>query len=101
MADAGGVLDDLVPGFVGVAQAVLSADTEQAILQRVVDTAVATIEGCDLAGITVFGEHGVTTSSHSHPTVIEIDAVQHASAEGPCLDAVSSERGGVRRRPGR
>jgi GAF domain-containing protein len=90
MADAGGVLDDLVPGFVGVAQAVLSADTEQAILQRVVDTAVATIEGCDLAGITVFGEHGVTTSSHSHPTVIEIDAVQHASAEGPCLDAVSS-----------
>ena len=90
MAETGGVLDDLVTGFAGVAQSVLSADTEEGILQRVVDTAAATIEGCDFAGIFVLDEHGVTTSSHSDPTVIEIDAIQHRSAEGPCLDALST-----------
>ena len=90
MADTGGVLDDLVTGFAGVAQSVLSVDTEEGILQRVVDTAVATIEGCDFAGIFVLDEHGATTSSHSHPIVIEIDAAQHRSGEGPYLDAVST-----------
>ena len=90
MADTGGVLDDLVSGFAGVAKSVLSPDTEVGILQRVVDTAAATIEGCDFAGVFVLDEHGVTTSSHSDPAVIEIDAIQHRSAEGPCLDALST-----------
>ncbi len=90
MADTGGVLDDLVTGFAGVARSVLSADTAEGILQRVVDTAAATIEGCDFAGIFVLDEHGVTTSSQSDPAVIEIDAFQHQSAEGPCLDALST-----------
>ena len=90
MAETGGVLDDLVTGFAGVAQSVLTADTAAGILQRVVDTAAATIEGCDFAGIFVLDEHGAITSSQSHPTVIEIEAIQDRSAEGPCLDAVST-----------
>ena len=90
MAETGGVLDDLVTGFAGVAQTVLSVETEAEVLQRVVDTAAATIEGCDFAGIFVLDEHGVTTSSYSDPAVIEIDAFQHRSAEGPCLDALST-----------
>lgn len=90
MADSGGVLDDLVTGFAGVAEWVLSGETVDSTLKRVVDTAVATIDGCDFAGIFVLGELGVTTSSFSEPAVIEIDAVQHRSAEGPCLDALST-----------
>jgi GAF domain-containing protein len=79
-----------VTGFAAVAQTVLFVETEEGILQRVVDTAAATIEGCDFASVFVLDERGVTTSSYSHPAVIEIDAVQHASDEGPCLDALST-----------
>ena len=90
MADSGGVVDDLVTGIAGVAQLVLATDTVEGTLQRVVDTAVATVDGCDFAGVFVLDEHGVTTSSYSDATVLEIDAVQHRTGEGPCLDALST-----------
>lgn len=61
-------------------------------LQRVVDLAVETIDGADFAGIFVLDGDTVTTSVHSAPIVVEVDALQHECGEGPCLDAVA-ERG--------
>lgn len=51
--------------------------------------AVATIEGCDAAGVFVVKDERVTTAAASEPMVVELDQLQFETDEGPCLDAVS------------
>jgi hypothetical protein len=58
-------------------------------LSSIVELAVATIEGCDFAGIFLVEGDIVTTPVHTDPVVAEIDSLQHRSGEGPCLDAVA------------
>lgn len=58
-------------------------------LARAVDLAVATIEGCDFAGIFVIDHHVITTPVHTDPIVVEVDAWQQQTCEGPCLDAIT------------
>lgn len=77
----------MAAGIAAVASALFSADTVPATLQRVVDTATSTIDGCDLAGIFIIADAEVTTLARSHETVVEVDALQQDSGEGPCLDA--------------
>jgi GAF domain-containing protein len=55
----------------------------------VVALAVATIEGCDYAGLFLLEAGVVTTPVLSDPIVEQIDALQHESGSGPCLDAIS------------
>jgi GAF domain-containing protein len=55
----------------------------------VVQLAVTTIEGCAFAGIFLDTDRGATTPVSTDPVVIEIDALQHRSNEGPCLDAMN------------
>jgi hypothetical protein len=58
-------------------------------LALVVELAVATIEGCDFAGLFLLEEMVVSTPVHTDPVVEDIDALQHNTGEGPCLDAIS------------
>ena len=58
-------------------------------LASIVELAVATIEGCDFAGIFLLEGDVVTTPVHTDPVVAVIDAMQHRTGEGPCLDAVA------------
>jgi putative methionine-R-sulfoxide reductase with GAF domain len=58
-------------------------------LQRVVDLAVATIEGCDFAGVFLRERATITTRAHTDPIVAEVDAIQCRTGEGPCLQAVA------------
>jgi hypothetical protein len=67
-----------------------SAESVQDTLDQVVGLAVATIEGCDFAGIFLVQGEAVTTPVYSDPVVTEMDALQHRTGEGPCLDALSS-----------
>jgi GAF domain-containing protein len=67
-----------------------SADSAQDALDQVVGLAVTTIEGCDFAGIFLLRGDSVTTPVCSDSVVIEIDALQHSTGEGPCLDALSA-----------
>jgi GAF domain-containing protein len=55
----------------------------------VVETAVATIEGCDFAGLFLVENDVITTPVHTDPIVEVIDARQQQLGEGPCLDALS------------
>jgi len=75
--------------FFETAQNLFSAGSVQDTLSRVVTLAVATIEGCDFAGILLVQESAVTTPVHTDPVVSEIDAFQHDAGEGPCLDAMT------------
>jgi GAF domain-containing protein len=69
--------------------ALFSAGSVQETLVQVVHLAVTTIEGCDFAGIFLVRDNQVTTPVSTAPVVIEVDALQHSTGEGPCLDAMS------------
>ncbi len=58
-------------------------------LSSVVELSVATLEGCDCAGLFLLDGDVVTTPVHTDPVVASIDALQHRTGEGPCLDAVT------------
>jgi hypothetical protein len=69
-----------------------SVDSAAHTLEEVVGMAVTTIEGCDYAGIFVIEGKSVSTPVSTDPVVIQLDAIQHRTEEGPCLDAMASGR---------
>jgi len=79
----------LTAHFSETARALFSGASVEATLFRVVDLAVATIEGCDFASIFLAEEDGVRIRAHTDPVVAEVDAYQRSSGEGPCLDAIA------------
>ena len=80
---------ELTTNFSQTALALFSAGSVGATLQQAVDLAVATIEGCDFAGIFLRQGETVTTPVQTAPVVAEIDAAQQRTGEGPCLDAIA------------
>jgi GAF domain-containing protein len=74
--------------FAEMARALFSARSVNETLGQVVSLAVATIEGCDLAGIFLVDGDVVTTPVRTEAVVEEVDALQHLTAEGPCLEAI-------------
>jgi hypothetical protein len=83
-------MSEVAAGIDGVASALFSAGTVAGTLQQVVDTAASTIDGCDLAGIFIVAAGEVATLTHSDPSIVEIDALQRETDEGPCLDALAT-----------
>jgi GAF domain-containing protein len=54
----------------------------------VLNLAVTLIAGCDYAGLFVLHRGSVRTPLYTDPLVIEVDRLQHALGEGPCLSAL-------------
>jgi uncharacterized protein YjbJ (UPF0337 family)/GAF domain-containing protein len=82
-------LSEIALNFYETARILFSAGSVTDTLVSVVDLAVATIEGCDFAGIFLIEGDVVTTPVHTDPIVVEVDALQHQVSEGPCLDAIA------------
>jgi GAF domain-containing protein len=87
------ILDDpaseLAGTFSETARILFTAGTVTDTLAQVVALAVATIEGCDFAGLFLLENKVVTSPIHTDPIVNEIDALQQDNGEGPCLDSVA------------
>jgi transcriptional regulator with GAF, ATPase, and Fis domain len=60
-------------------------------LQRTVDLAVATIPGCDHAGVSVVHYGKISTPAASDGVALRVDAIQYEVGDGPCLDAIADE----------
>lgn len=75
--------------FSDTAHLLFSAGGVHDTLTQVAQVAVATIEGCDFAGIFVVVAGEVTAPVHTDQVVAEVDALQHEMSEGPCLDAIN------------
>ncbi|MDQ2826581.1 MAG: GAF domain-containing protein, partial [Actinomycetota bacterium] len=75
--------------FAEMARSLLAEGDVQTTLQKIVDLAVETVDGCDHAGIT-FLLHGGTfaTPAASDAVPAEVDAIQYETGEGPCIDAI-------------
>jgi GAF domain-containing protein len=80
---------ELTISFSETVRTLFSAGSVTDTLAQVVELAVATIEGCDYAGLFLVDGDVVTTPVHTHPIVDEIDALQHRTGEGPCLEAIT------------
>ena len=61
-------------------------------LERLVQAVNANIDGCDAVGVTVVMEDRPRTAAYTTAGTLEIDAVQYAVGDGPCLDAFRNGR---------
>jgi GAF domain-containing protein len=82
-------LSELTVNFSETARILFAAGSVIQTLAQVVETAVATIEGCDFAGLFLVEKDVITTPVHTDPLVEVIDTLQQRLGQGPCLDAVS------------
>jgi GAF domain-containing protein len=93
-----------VPGEIPVPPAALEALTtdiggvlesmEQVsdYLERVVHAVRRHVTGCDEVGVTILSEGRPHTAAYTTVQTLEIDAVQYALGDGPCLDAARHRR---------
>ena len=61
-------------------------------LERVVHGVRRHVSGCDEVGVTILSAGRPHTAAYTTVQTLEIDAVQYALGDGPCLDAARSRR---------
>ena len=83
---------DLAQRFSDLARTLLAEDTVGATLDRMTTLAVAAVGPCELATITLAGDHRLTTPAGSSELAIHIDELQAEVGQGPCLDAMREHR---------
>lgn len=79
---------DLAQQLAQVARELLGAGDVQQTLQRMVDLAVATIDGCDHAGLSLVVGGRIETPAHNDRIPEIVDEIQNTTGEGPCMDAI-------------
>ncbi len=82
----------LAEAFTVIAGELLTTRDKQDTLQRIVDLAVTTIDGCDHAGITLLVDGRLQTPAQSDEVPAVIQRVQDTTGEGPCVDATYQDR---------
>jgi GAF domain-containing protein len=81
-------ISELTDNLSETARVLFGAGSVSETLAELVELAVATIEGCDFAGIFLVENKVVTSPIHTDPLVDEVDDLQSDLGEGPCLDAI-------------
>jgi hypothetical protein len=79
---------ELAETFAQIARSLIAETNPQATLQRIVHLAVATIETCEHAGISVIEGKLVTSPASSDEIPAIVDQIQSETGEGPCVDAI-------------
>jgi len=75
---------DITRTFSDIARTLFAAETVDGTLEQLVDLAVATVEGCDFAGVSIVQLGGdITTPAASHEKAAKCDELQYEFAEGP------------------
>jgi transcriptional regulator with GAF, ATPase, and Fis domain len=77
-ADIGGVLE--------------SMEELSDYLERLVHAVRRHVDGCDEVGVTILSQDRAHTAAYTTVQTLEIDAIQYALDEGPCLDAARNRR---------
>lgn len=80
---------DLTGVISDTARALFSAGGVGATLRRLLDLTIATVDGCDFAGIFLLESGTITTDYQTDPVVAEVDNIQIAIGEGPCVSAIT------------
>jgi transcriptional regulator with GAF, ATPase, and Fis domain len=86
--DRNAISEDAVD-FSAMARAFFSAEGIAATLSCVVELATSTVEGCEYAGLFLLEDNVISTRAFTDPKVVELDALQLQTGQGPSLDAIS------------
>jgi GAF domain-containing protein len=79
--------DHLSEGIAELSRLLVNEEALDDTLQRVADLACRTLEGADVAGVTMLRDGKPTTTVYTDPTSPEVDSAQYETGVGPCLDA--------------
>ena len=82
---------DFADTMADVARALQSESDPQHTLQRMVDLAVTTVDGCDYAAVSLFAPDRIYTPAASHDVARQVDLIQYDTNEGPCLSAIRDQ----------
>jgi GAF domain-containing protein len=80
--------DEVAAALHELAHMLVSEDDIETTLQRVVDLAARTIDGCDAAGVTLDDQNGFLTAASTDERTLEVDQGQYDVGDGPCLTAM-------------
>jgi len=80
--------DDIADVLAEIARSLVAEDDYDATLCKVTQLAVATIEGCDHAGITLVHGRRLETVAPTGDVPVEVDRIQYEVDEGPCLSSI-------------
>jgi transcriptional regulator with GAF, ATPase, and Fis domain len=78
--------DDLATALARMARDLLAQETVQHTLDRIVEHAVALVDGCEAAGIVTVESGTPRTLAATNRIAAESDRIQAELGEGPCLD---------------
>jgi hypothetical protein len=77
----------LASAFAEIAEQLYAADSFDEVLQRIAETTVGTVAGCDMASITVRQRGTYLTAATTAAAASAVDQAQYDANEGPCLEA--------------
>ena len=78
-----------VDGLAGLARSLAAEADLAGVRSRVLEAALAHIEGAEYAGITALSRREASTPAATDELVLVIDKLQYATGEGPCLSAAA------------
>lgn len=78
--------DDLATALARMARDLLAQETVQHTLDRIVEHAVALVDGCEAAGVVTVESGTLRTLAATDGVATESDRIQAGLGEGPCLD---------------
>ncbi len=85
-------LRELTRSVSQTAGVLFAASSVTETLSRVVELAVATIDGCDFAGLFTKSRGVVTPVVVTDPGVLAVHAIEQNTGEGPCSDAIAHQQ---------
>ncbi len=81
--------EDIARVVARITHVLLAAETADETLQRIVELAAETVEGCDNCGVSIVQLGGdITTPAATSESVAKCDELQYAFGEGPCVSAI-------------
>ncbi|MEV6627690.1 GAF and ANTAR domain-containing protein [Amycolatopsis sp. NPDC051106] len=83
-------LDELTAAMADLTRALETEPSEAEILDAVCAEAVRAVPGADMASITAIRDGEPETAAFTDERAVEIDGVQYAAGDGPCLRAAES-----------
>lgn len=93
MADAESAPGDLARAMAGLARELYAAQRPTDVVDRVLDACVTLLHGCTHAGISLVGSRGrIETPTCTDGLARELDELQYALGEGPCVQAIREQR---------
>lgn len=79
----------------GLSRIVLAETSVPAVLNRICNLAVETVDACDMASISLLEKGSkVRSVGATHEMVVRLDEVQYATDQGPCIHAAEAVAGG-------